>query len=256
MTNATFLAEAQAEYTNNKTGPLTMALGNTAAFLSFPTVERDVLSFLQTLNRQSDAAYLPPGLHPTVIEGYKVQKRLLGDRFSHEESAVYETPFNAACGRTIIIQKPFSRGSIHINASDPFGDPVIDFRVYSNPLDIDQAISYIKFTRRYIKTPTLAPLAPVETGPGTNVSDTDRAALEQWLHATSGPTSFHASGTAALAPRKLGGVVDPELNVYGVKGLRVVDASIIPLIPSTHLSATTYAIAEKAADIIKGRRGG
>ena len=156
----------------------------------------------------------------------------------------------------MIIQKPFSRGSIHINASDPFGDPVIDFRVYSNPLDIDQAISYIKFTRRYIKTPTLAPLAPVETGPGTNVSDTDRAALEQWLHATSGPTSFHASGTAALAPRKLGGVVDPELNVYGVKGLRIVDASIIPLIPSTHLSATTYAIAEKAADLIKGRRRG
>lgn len=141
------------------------------------------------------------------------------------------------------MQKPLSRGTIHINASNPTGAPIIDFRVFSNSLDIELAVEFIKFTRNWVKAPTLAKLGPVETGPGPNV--TDAAALETWVHATSGPTSFHVCGTAAMMPRKLGGVVDSNLRVYGVKGLSVVDASIFPLVPSTHLSATVYAVAEK-----------
>lgn len=54
-----------------------------------------------------------------------------------------------------------------------------------------------------------------------------------------------------MMPKSKGGVVDSELKVWGVEGLRVVDASVIPLIPATHLQATIYAIAEKAADMIK-----
>jgi choline dehydrogenase-like flavoprotein len=56
-----------------------------------------------------------------------------------------------------------------------------------------------------------------------------------------------------MMPLELGGVVSDQLLVYGVKQLSIVDASIIPLIPVTHLQATTYAIAEKAADLIKAR---
>ncbi|KAF1995167.1 GMC oxidoreductase [Amniculicola lignicola CBS 123094] len=250
--NATFLAEAQAELAAKNTGPLTLALGNSAVFLSLSTVSQSPSNFLTSLTSQS-TTYLPANLHSTVLAGYTAQKAALAKAFASDKSTVYESPFNAACGRTMVINKPLSRGSVHINASDPTGDPLLDFRVFSNPLDLQQAIEFIKFTRSYIKTPTLAPLAPVETGPGPNVADSDVEGMIRHIRATSGPTSFHASGTAALLPKNLGGVVSPTLRVYGVQGLSVVDASIIPLIPSAHLSATVYAIAEKAADIIKAR---
>ena len=68
-----------------------------------------------------------------------------------------------------------------------------------------------------------------------------------------GATLMHVAGTAAMMPRELGGVVDPKLKVYGIQGVRVVDASIMPLIPACHLQATVYAVAEKAADIIRKR---
>ncbi|KAI4201254.1 MAG: hypothetical protein LQ346_002207 [Caloplaca aetnensis] len=55
-------------------------------------------------------------------------------------------------------------------------------------------------------------------------------------------------------PKEHGGVVDPQLKVYGIKGLSVVDASIMPIIPAAHTQSTVYAVAEKAADLIKQRR--
>ena len=61
---------------------------------------------------------------------------------------------------------------------------------------------------------------------------------------------YHPVGTAALLPERDGGVVDTKLRVYGVKGLRVVDASIIPLLPSAHIQTLVYGIAEKAAELI------
>lgn len=57
-----------------------------------------------------------------------------------------------------------------------------------------------------------------------------------------------------MQPRRLGGVVDPELKVYGTANLRVIDASIFPLIPGSHTQATTYAVAERGADLIKRAR--
>ena len=66
-------------------------------------------------------------------------------------------------------------------------------------------------------------------------------------------TLFHPVGTAPLAPKEIGGVVDPSLKVYGTTNLRIVDASVIPLEIGATPMATVYAIAEKAADIIKSQ---
>ncbi|KAF2196974.1 choline dehydrogenase [Delitschia confertaspora ATCC 74209] len=251
--NVTFQAEALAQYNAHKTGPLTLSLSNGGAFLPLNTTHSSPSSFLSKLLAQAADAYLPPNLPAPVVAGYVAQKLLLSKLFASGQVATYETPMNGVCSRTLILQKPLSRGRIHIDPTSPFGPPVIDFRVFSNPLDIELAIEAILFTRNYINTPTLAPLRPIETGPGPNITASDIRQLEEHVHATSGPTSFHVSGTAAMLPRELGGVVEPDLRVYGTEGLSVVDASIMPIIPGAHLSATVYAVAEKAADIIKGR---
>ncbi|KAF2280962.1 alcohol oxidase [Westerdykella ornata] len=250
-TNQTFQAEALAQYNTNKTGPLTLSMSNAVVFLPLNGTHSSPESFLAKLAAQEPGAYLPPSLPSTVVAGYAAQKKVLASLYARNDAAIYESPFNGACSRTVILQKPLSRGNIHINGSNPYGPPIIDFRVYSNPLDVEYAIEGVKFTRKLLKTASLAPLQPVELGPGPNVTDT--AGLEAHVRATSGPTSFHVSGTAAMLPRELGGVVAPDLRVYGTKGLSVVDASIMPLIPSAHLSATVYAVAEKASDIIKKR---
>jgi choline dehydrogenase-like flavoprotein len=191
---------------------------------------------------------LAPNLPKPVIAGYAAQKKILLKLYASKDATIYEAPFTGPCSRTVIINKPLSRGNIHINPTDPSGPPVIDWRVFSNPLDVDYAIETILFSRKYVNTPTLEPLKPVETEPGPNV--TDFATLKAYAHATSGPTSFHVCGTAAMLPKKLGGVVDAELSVYGTKGLSIVDASIMPLIPSAHLSATVYAVAEKVRALL------
>jgi len=65
-------------------------------------------------------------------------------------------------------------------------------------------------------------------------------------------SAYHSCGTAAMLPREKGGVVDEKLIVYGTNNLRIVDASIFPVIPRGNIQSTVYAVAEKAADIIKG----
>ncbi|KAJ4301688.1 hypothetical protein N0V90_003781 [Kalmusia sp. IMI 367209] len=267
--NATFRAEAQAQYDSNKTGPLTLALNSAFVFLPLDTIHSSPSSFHRALSSQAPDAFLAPNLPPPVLAGYQAQKRILSRLYQSAHAAVYESPFGGACTRGLLLQKPLSRGHIHINASDPYGEPEVDFRAYTNPLDFDQAIESIKYTRRYLRNSKFAPLVPVESAPGPNVTDEDTGGLLAYVRSTAGPTSFHASGTAAMLPTELGGVVGSDLKVYGVEGVSVVDASLIPLIPSTHLSATVYAVAEKvrlqmpawrckltrmqAADIIKGR---
>jgi choline dehydrogenase-like flavoprotein len=79
---------------------------------------------------------------------------------------------------------------------------------------------------------------------------TDLDSAKKYLRNTA-TTTFHSCGTAAMLPRDYGGVVDEKLRVYGTANLRIVDASIFPVIARSNLMATTYAIAERAADIIK-----
>ncbi|KAF2195874.1 GMC oxidoreductase [Zopfia rhizophila CBS 207.26] len=246
--NATYRDESQAEYEDHKTGPLTLSLGTSFTFLPLQTVYGNHQQFVSKLKAQSPATYLSPNISTSIIAGFAAQKKVLARLFAAQDSAAYETPISGVCSRSLVILKPLSRGSININITNPTGDPVLDLRTFSNPLDIEQAVSFIRYTRRYMNTPTLADLGPVETAPGADV--VDEVELIKHVRATSAPTSFHACGTAAMMPRHLGGVVGSDLRVYGVRGLSVVDASIMPLIPATHLSATVYAVAEKVCDIL------
>ena len=84
-----------------------------------------------------------------------------------------------------------------------------------------------------------------ETFPGTNVTTDAQIAASIRTFASS--TWYHPTSTLSMMKRELGGVVDPELRVYGVKGLRVVDASLMPMIIGSHTSSTVYAVAEKVS---------
>ena len=90
------------------------------------------------------------------------------------------------------------------------------------------------------------------TVPDNGSGGTD-ADWKKWVKDTYGAVS-HPIGTAAMMRRSLGGVVDAQLKVYDTANLRVVDASIMPLQISAHLSSTLYGVAEKAADLIKAAR--
>lgn len=100
-----------------------------------------------------------------------------------------------------------------------------------------------------MSTDAMTELGPRELAPGANVQSDDddddddqlRAALRQQTQ----PTYAHLTSTCSMMKEEYGGVVGPDLQVYGVRGLSVVDASIMLLIPATHTSATVYAIAEK-----------
>lgn len=107
----------------------------------------------------------------------------------------------------------------------------------------------MRFARKFAQAPGIAELSPVEVVPGTNVtSDADiDAAIRQ-----SASTLFHPAGSCKMGAREEGGVVDAELKVYGVQGLRVVDASVMPMLPASHTMTTVFAVAEKAADVICG----
>lgn len=142
------------------------------------------------------------------------------------------------------LQRPFSRGTISINSTDPFAPPVINTRALSNPLDITLLTDGTRFVRDILNTASVAPLNPNETFPGSSVS-TDQE-LEEFIRSTLTSLNHHV-GSSSMLPRELGGVVDPELRVYGTTGLRIADASIMPMLPAAHLQATVYAIGEKVS---------
>ena len=110
-------------------------------------------------------------------------------------------------------------------------------------------VAIVRQQRKLMATEAIMELGPLELTPGANLTSDDqlRTALRQQTQ----PTWSHLCSTCSMMKRKYGGVVDLDLLVYGVQGLSVVDASIVPLIPATHTSSTVYAVAEKVRLFIR-----
>lgn len=147
------------------------------------------------------------------------------------------------------IQHPWSRGTIMITSKDPFTYPAIDPHYFGMGYDIDIMTYGIDFARRLARTDPMAPHFLEENQPGEQYQGDGLHAYAQ----TNAGTEYHPLGTCSMLPRDSGGVVDTNLMVYGAANIRVVDASVMPLQISAHLMASTYGIAEKAADIIKAK---
>jgi choline dehydrogenase-like flavoprotein len=163
-------------------------------------------------------------------------------------SSLYGQGFSTLVGG---LMHPLGRGSIHINASQPYGNPVIDPRYLSNEYDVAALVEIVKFYRRIARTPPLSDAFVTEYEPGYQVvplNATDDVWRQYVLNVTT--TIYHPTGTCAMLPRKDGGVVDSSLTVYGTSNLRVVDASIFPVQISAHIQTAVYGVAERAAQMI------
>jgi len=255
----TFNAAAFAQYRANSTGPITQAHGSTLAFLSLPSISQKSSDLVSTLLTNTLGSLLPGSILPAIysdsslLRGFLKQRTIIAGLHARPDVAIGEfpiVPFGLSIGA---LQRPLSRGTINLNPSDKYGNPVVQFNTFQNPFDKKVMAEIVRFVRKHWQRPELAKFKPIELVPGADAQTDDEIIDALIQHDALLPSFAHMSGTCSMMPESLGGVVGSDLSVYGINRLSIVDASIIPLIPATHLQATMYAVAEKAADIIKSR---
>jgi choline dehydrogenase len=209
------------EYAYKRTGPMSMAPSQLGAFT------------------RSDPSQPYPNIQ------YHVQPLSL-DAFGEPLHT-----FNAFTA-SVCNLNPTSRGTIQIQSADPQQAPAIRPNYLSTEADRQVAADSLRLTRQIVSQPALANFKPYEYKPGTQFQTDEELARLAGDIAT---TIFHPVGTAKMGRADDNmAVVDPRLNVYGVSGLRVVDASIMPTIVSGNTNSPTLMIAEKAAGWILGEQ--
>ena len=139
-----------------------------------------------------------------------------------------------------------STGSIHIKSSDPAEPPAIRFNFLSTEHDRAGVIAAIRKGRELMATSPLQEITGEEIAPGAQVqSDAD---MLEWVRHNA-ETTFHPVGTCKMGSDAMA-VVDRELRVHGIEGLRVADASIMPMLTSGNTNAPAIMIGEKCADMV------
>ncbi|MEM9140420.1 MAG: choline dehydrogenase [Pseudomonadota bacterium] len=204
------------EYALYRTGPMTMAASLGAAFLrTRPDLETPDIQFhIQPWSADSPAE----GPHP----------------FSAFTASVCQL-------------RPESTGHIALKSPDPKTPPAIHMNYLATRTDQDTIVAGIRLARRIADTEPLKGLITQEHAPGPGISDDDATLLE-WARNTA-TTIYHPTGTCKMGTDP-NAVVDPRLKVHGIEGLRVADASIMPVITSGNTNAPTIMIGEKASDLI------
>ena len=256
-------AAATADFYANQNGLLT-ALINSNANLSYQQVDKRTGHVSpEPISKSTEAAVIDAP--PTLKKQYELLRESLLNSKDSAYQLIYipvgvEKGFADGEGTPapgswftfyVSISRPYSRGSVHTTSKDPTVAPAIDPDYLSHPLDVELFSDGVLFIQDLA---TKEPLASKLKNGGTafhpgfkhltkeTVGDFCREALT---------SEYHPIGSCAMMPENNGGVVDPKLKVYGVENLRVIDASIFPMEIRNNLQTSVYAVAEKAADIIK-----
>ncbi len=209
-------------YLFTKTGPLAFPAANVGAFISSKTGGRPIFQL-----------HFTPGSGGMDEDGKMV--------------ATKESGVNS----TVCVIRPTSRGSVHARSTNPTQAPKIVHNYLSTERDRELSIEGFKLQRRIYDAAPFKEQATQELVPGASVQ-TDEEILEFWR--TDSMSTYHPVGTAKMGPADdPEAVVDSDLRVHGIEGLRIVDASIFPLIPSGNTHAPVVAVADRAADLILGR---
>ncbi|KAL8863141.1 MAG: hypothetical protein Q9178_000516 [Gyalolechia marmorata] len=251
---------ADLEYQTSRTGIRT-TLPSSVAYLPFSHyLEPDYLSKLGTSMTPSDNAKT------------KTREEIQARRFTHDQNlgqieynfdlSNYNVNFKSKADKRYasmlqMLQYPLSNGSIHIPPTRANGQrttvedkPIIDPKYYlgeGGRIDLEMMASAQKFAAKIVSSKPLADIIVGRVWPPAQDGNGEEDFTE-WVKDNT-TTDWHPVGTCAMGPGD-GYVVDERLRVHGVKGLRVCDASIMPLQISAHLQATVYAIGEKGASLI------
>ncbi|CAA9964970.1 hypothetical protein CFE70_007983 [Pyrenophora teres f. teres 0-1] len=228
--------------------------GNCYGFLKWKQALGDDKELVQLANQSANHSNVVDEKKLALITDSSLEAPDLEVLFSDGYTGTAGYPRNGTLGygkqyATLLVgvQHPFARGSVHINSSDPSTAPLINPRYLSTPYDLESLKAAVKYTRKLSNTAPFKDVWISEFDPGMS-TQTD-AQWETYVRDNVG-TFYHPLGTCAMLPKKDGGVVDPQLRVYGVKNLRVVDASIMPMIVSAHIQTAVYGIAERAAEMM------
>lgn len=212
---------------------------------------------ITSLQQNEAAAISASSQDPTVQAGYKAQYEYLTNSIFNSNAGLVEMLFSLtgngqtgqplvpghpgrnSIGLQVALQHPLSRGNIQITSNSVFDKPLINPNYFQQGLDTAVLRQALKFARVAGTTAPMSSILQGEFTPGSNVqSDND---WEQYIAQTSG-TEYHCSSTCSMLPLSMGGVVDTNLIVYGTNNLRVVDASILPLLPGAHLTMPVYGV--------------
>ena len=149
----------------------------------------------------------------------------------------------------VSLQQEASRGRITLTGADPLVQPRIRYRYLTEAADRQRLRAGVRLAAELLRTPAFAPLVAERTGLPDDVL-ADDAALDRWVR-THLATAVHLAGSARMGPASdEGAVVDQHLRVRGVEGLRVVDTSVLPRVPSRGPAATAVAVGERAAELM------
>lgn len=261
-TNRLLAEAADKEYFLHQSG-LRTAIPSSIAYLPFSHFisPAKLRSLGSCILHQSTAE--PTPADEILIERFSSDKRLGQIEFNFDVGN-YSPYFRSLPGKKyatmlMMLQYPFSKGSIHIPAMKDGKEvtsddkPLIDPKYYQGPggeVDFKMMVESQKYANQICQTKPLANIIVERVYPPSEAEDEDND-FSDWVR-DSTITDWHPVGTCAMGGKeaKDGYVVDERLRVYGVKGLRVCDASIMPLQISAHLQATVYAIGEKGASLI------
>lgn len=144
------------------------------------------------------------------------------------------------------VQRPESSGSTHIQSADPFADPAIHYSFLATEKDRRTAVMAVRRAREIVAMPPLAGVIEEELQPGAKVQSDEE--ILDFIRRT-GSTTYHPVGTCKMGQDPMA-VVDPELRVHGIDGLRIADCSVMPMMISGNTSVPAMMIGEKCSDMI------
>ncbi|KAF5372911.1 hypothetical protein D9758_001766 [Tetrapyrgos nigripes] len=237
--NSTLTAQLLAEWQQNKTGILSDTPINVFGLLQLPD------TFFTSVDSNPASGPKSPNLE------------MIFNAFSATPTAPAPSAGNFL-SVVIALVSPTSAGSIKLvpNSTDTFTAPLIDFQVLATDFDMSAMVQAINDTEKFLSAPSWTRDGYLIGPFGEFANATTADARLQYIR-NNADTIHHPVGTLKMGrnspAQRLGGegVVDPRLNVRGIQGVRVVDASILPAIPECHTQAVVYIVAERAADMIK-----